>query len=363
MLISIVSFFLLSCTNSNGRESSFSWQIAEGSRIIVKLSRHPYSEALISRLTEFEELTGIDVEYTVAREDLYYEDLDKSMSARRTRPDVFMTGAYHIWGYASRGIVENLDSYIQSSSLTDVRYDSTDFYDGIITSLRWEPGNEELGTGPLLALPMGFELNTLAYNKRIFDELGLEAPETYDELLELCSVLKEYNGPGSYPIALRGTRDWSSIHSAYMTAYTAFGAEDFKLNDQGILEPAIDSPESLAMNRYWMELVRKGATPSRATQNWYEVGFALGDGRSAMMFDADIVAYFQNIPGYSKEAGNIAWAPPPVVNRGDVRKSNMWIWSLAMHSEARNKTAAWLFIQYFTSRGVPVVGGPGAEQR
>ncbi|MDC7240224.1 MAG: extracellular solute-binding protein [Spirochaetales bacterium] len=315
---------------------------------MIKLNRHPYSDAIIKRLPLFEELTGIDVEYTVVNESLYYEDLETSLGEKR-KPDVFMTGAYHLWSYAAESVIEPVDSYIDSTGLTDPDYNFEDFYGNIIDSLRWMPGNPELGSGPLLALPLGFELYSLAYNKRIFNEMGLEPPDTYDELLELCRKLNYFDGPGSYAIALRGTDDWSAIHTSYLTTYTNFGARDFE-TDGTAIRAALDSPESVRMNSYWRELVRSGANPFRETQDWYEVGFALGDGRVAMMYDADIISYIQNTPGYTREAGNIAWVPPPVLNKGDISRSNLWIWSLSMSSGSRNKKGAWLFIQYFTGR-------------
>jgi hypothetical protein len=34
-------------------------------------------------------------------------------------------------------------------------------------------------------------------------------------------------------------------------------------------------------------------------------------GKAAILFDADILGYFQNVPGGSAQAGNIAYSPPP----------------------------------------------------
>ena len=61
--------------------------------------------------------------------------------------------------------------------------------------------------------------------------------------------------------------------------------------------------------------------------------------------------YFQNFEGASSESGNIAWStiPLPEGKTADDMKANVWIWSLAMNADSKNKDAAWYFIQYFTS--------------
>ena len=70
-----------------------------------------------------------------------------------------------------------------------------------------------------------------------------------------------------------------------------------------------------------------------------------------MMFDATSAAYFQNFEGGSQESGNISWStiPLPEGKTEADMKANVWVWSLAMNADSKNKDAAWYFIQYFTS--------------
>ena len=68
-----------------------------------------------------------------------------------------------------------------------------------------------------------------------------------------------------------------------------------------------------------------------------------------MMFDATSNAYFNNFEGASEESGNIAWGGVPLPEGKTEMKSNLWVWSLAMNADSKNKEAAWFFMQYFTS--------------
>ena len=159
---------------------------------------------------------------------------------------------------------------------------------------------------------------------------------------------------------MRGARDWGTIHPGYMSTFANFGAKDFVIEngdgssnlaiENGKLVSQLNSPESVKMNEYFVELIKRGGSPSWSKYTWYECAADLGAGKAAMMIDADAVTIQQNWPGASQEAGNIAWAPIPVVNKGDVTTSNYWTWSLAMNSSSKNKDAAWYFLLYFTGK-------------
>jgi multiple sugar transport system substrate-binding protein len=91
-------------------------------------------------------------------------------------------------------------------------------------------------------LPLGFELYSLAYNKKYFDEKGLRPPETLDELIELSAKLKGWNGPGPYGVAVRGTRNWATIYAGYISTFSSAGAKDFVI-EGGKLASAVGSPD------------------------------------------------------------------------------------------------------------------------
>lgn len=329
-------------------KEGFSWDMASGAQIKVLLNQHPYAEALIKKIPEFEALTGITVEHAVTPEENYFDKVTTSLNSRSGDPDVFMTGAYQVWEYAPPGYIEPLEKYIDDPNLTSDEYNFDDFYKGIVGALRWDlvPGHPT-GVGSQWALPMGFEQYTLAYNKRIFEERGLEPPTTMEELKALCVELNEFDGKGTYALALRGTRNWATIHPGYMTTFANYGAKDYEIED-GKLVSKVNSPEAVKMTEDWIEMIETGGSPTWSNYTWYQAGADLGAGKAAMLFDADVVEYFQNPEGASQEAGNIAWVPAPLPEGQDSLNSNLWTWALSMNAESKNKVASWLFIQYFT---------------
>lgn len=340
-----------SAKESSGKAEDFDWKAHDGTKLNVMFNEHNYSKAVITKIKDFEELTGIKVEYSSTPEENYFDKLNTALSSRSGTPDVYMTGAYQVWEYAPAGYIEPLDDYINDASKTSADYNFDDFYEGVVGALKWDlvPGHS-VGEGDQWALPMGWEINNLAYNKRVFDEKGVSVPTTTDEMLETAKSLMGFNGANSYGIALRGTRNWATIHPGYMSLFSTWGAKDFEIKD-GKLECQLDSKEAVEMTDYWVNLIKEGGSSQWSTYTWYQAGADLGAGQAAMLFDATCNGYFQNVEGGSAESGNLAWSTiplPPGKSEADM-KANIWIWSLAMNADSKNKDAAWYFIQYFTS--------------
>lgn len=359
MVVLVLSLNMMACskppeeTGKEGEETppqeGFNWEMASGATLKVMFNQHPYAEAIIKKIPEFKEKTGINVEYSLTPEENYFDKLTIALNSRSGDPDLFMTGAYQIWEYAPAGYTADLDTFLNDPNMVDPDYNVDDFYEGIIGGLRWDlKAGHKVGKGPLWALPLGFESNVLAYNKRVFDEKKLEVPKTMEELLAVSKELQKFEGEGTYPLALRGTRNWATIHPGYMTTYSNYGAVDFTIED-GKLVSQVNSPEAVAMTEMWVDLIKAGGAPSWSSYTWYQAGADFGAGKAAMLFDATCNGYFQNPAGASEEAGNLAWVAPPLPEGKTEVNSNLWTWSMAINEASKNKTAAWLFLQYFTS--------------
>ncbi|HUC91887.1 MAG TPA: extracellular solute-binding protein [Paenibacillus sp.] len=330
-------------------EPDYNWRAFEGARISVMLNQHPYSAAIVRKLQDFESLTGIKVNYIITPEDYYIDKLDLALNDRRGTPDVFMTGTYYIWEHAPKRLMQSLDEMLADPAMLIPGYDAEDFQPKALDSMKWSltPG-DPVGTGYQWAVPIGFELNSLAYNKRIFGQYGLEPPLTLPDLVNRCETL---SGSGIDGLSVRISDKWTSLSTSFITAFTNFGAKDFVV-ENGKLRSAVNSDEAVRATELWVKLVRKCTSSSSWQQNpWNEAGASLGAGKVAMLFDADINSYIQNVEGYSKEAGNIAWSPAPLSNPDDPAAStNLWAWGLGMNNASNNKKAAWLFMQYFSSK-------------
>ncbi|MGP4038927.1 ABC transporter substrate-binding protein [Gracilibacillus sp. D59] len=365
--ISVLAFmFTIACSNESATENKgdssstdtvdleeldgFDWKRFDGEEIEVMLNQHPYAEAIIERIPEFEEKTGIKVNHSLTPEENYFDKLTTSLNAENGNPDVFMTGAYQVWEYATADYMQELDTFIEDENRTSPDYDVDDFYEGILGAGRWDgvPGHA-VGEGNLYTVPLAYEFNLLHYNKRALESLGLEEPpETMEELIEVGAQLDGWNGEGSYGVGTRGTRSWATIHPGYMTSFDNHGAVDFTVED-GSLVPHLNSPESIEITEKFAELVNKAGPSDWSSYTWYQVSNDLAQGKAAFAYDASNWAIFHNVPGEALEAGNIGVTTPPRTKDGELG-TNMWVWSIAMNKSSEKKDAAWLFMQYFTSK-------------
>ena len=329
---------------------AFDWRRAAGTEITVFMVQHPTQEAVIQRLAEFTALTGIRVNTSITPEANYFDQVTNALASRTGTPDVFMSGAYQLWDYLDAGNVEPLDGYLNNPALTRREYDAADFVQSAWNALKWDgvAGNR-VGSGHQLGIPLSMEVYLLAYNQRAFDRAGISGPpRTYAELLSIVDRLQGWNGPGSYAVAVRGARDWGTIHPAYMSTFRNFGATDLAM-EGGRLVSRVNSPESVRMNEFFVDMVRRGGSPQWASMFWYLCQADFENGAAAMFWDASNAlaqTVFRNMP----ESPHIRYTTSPVANVGDPVHSNFWTWSIAMNSYSRNKIGAWLFMQYFSSK-------------
>src|SRR5215203_4946285 len=331
----------------------FDWKRHDGTTIRARLNEHPYTTALEEDLESFSELTGITVQYDKFPESNYFEKLTVDLQSGQPSYDVFMLGAYFVWQYGPPGYLEDFLPWIENESATNPEYDWEDIYPNLRSSDQWslEVG-DPLGTGGQYALPWGFETNTVSYNTEIFDALGVQPAETFDELIELARTINEEapaaGFPDTYGIGARGARQWATIHPGFMTQYSREGGKDFE--PQGdVLVPVMNSDVAVTFTDKWAAMLRDAGPPNWTNYYWYDVGNDLGAGKAAMIYDADILGYFQNTTPGSPVEGKIAWHPGPKGPDGSLL-TNQWIWSLGMSAASPNKSAAWLFLQWATGK-------------
>ncbi len=333
----------------------FNWRAHEGESIKLLLNQHPYQQALVAELPKFTELTGIDVTYDVFPEQNYFDKVTIDLQAGDSGTyDAFMTGAYMIWQYAPAGWMEPLEGYINDPSKTNPDYDFEDIIADLRNSEMWnlQPGAANLGQGSQYALPWGWEANAYMYRKDLFEKHGLTPPTTLDELVDVSKKLKELE-PEMAGIVVRGSLNWATIHPGFMTMYSSYGCTDYDEK----MHPQMNSECAVEVTKKWIDMVKSAGPEAWTTYTWYQAGSDFGAGKSATMFDADILGYFQNQPDTAaKEVlGNVAWAPGPLGPDGQL-KTNIWIWSLAMNAGSQKKDATWLFLQWATGKDFLTTG-------
>jgi multiple sugar transport system substrate-binding protein len=340
---------LLAQATTKAMAADFDWKKYQGKTVTLLLNKHPYADAMIADLPAFKALTGMEVRYDVFPEDVYFDKVTAALSQRSSQYDAFMTGAYQTWQYGPAGWLVDLNEFIKDPAHTNPGYNWDDVLPNLRASTAWSgvPGAELGGEGAKQwAIPWGFELNSVSYNKRIFDQLKLDPPKNLDDMKEKAAkIAKDAGGP--YGIGVRGSRSWATIHPGYLSGFSNFGARDFEVSG-GKLKAAMNSPQGKAFTKTWVAMIQESGPKNWSTYTWYQVGTDLGAGASGMIFDADILGYFMNGPGH-KEAGNVAFHAFAANPEAKAPTPNVWIWSLGMSNFSKQKEAAWYFMQWASS--------------
>jgi multiple sugar transport system substrate-binding protein len=163
----------------------------------------------------------------------YYSDLSTKLTASAvadTLPD--LAQAYNNWLTPYLDKVIPLDDFIE---------DDFDDYEDIIESYR----NECSAFGFVSSLPFNKSTYVYFYNKTMFDELGLEAPETWEDLVTIGETVMEEKG-----IASLGVDDLAGFLEASL-----FQNEGAYVTEDG---PQFDTEEGLETVTYIMDLYNNG---------------------------------------------------------------------------------------------------------
>ncbi len=160
--------------------------------------------------------------------------------------------------------------------------------------------------GELYALPMQAQMYVMAYRTDVFEDLGLEVPTTFDEMIEAAEAIKQA-GVMDYPIALPwlATSDVSTSFQAAMNSLDA----DF-VNPDG--EVTLDGPEAKQAVEAMLSL-KPYMDPQVTTFDQPKVQQQMFNGTAAMsiMFSGRMIDL--TMESNTKLFDSIGFAPAPKV--------------------------------------------------
>ena len=258
------------------------------------------TEELERLIPEFEERTGIKVNLELVPEAVIHEKLAIEMASKRGAYDVALIGFARYPEFAKAGLIENLEPYIENKPDT-IWFDLDDFYKGFIDSLKWE--------GDIYGLPFFQTGGILMYRKDLFEEYGVEVPESMDELEEAAAKLtRDTNNDGKidiYGLSMRGTRaPFSNLSAGFIYSYGG------TILDEN-MQPKLTSQEALDGISKYVTLLRKYGPPGSAGYDWMEIQTDFVQGKVAMIIEATDYAGRIEDPEISSVVGKVGYALMP----------------------------------------------------
>mgnify|MGYP001169196342 FL=1 len=350
ILFSLISTFAL---------ADFDWKKYAGEKIVFAYDIHPYVDALVEKLPEFEELTGIKVDAQIFPDDVYWNKLNLEITTDSGAWDVAGTGVQPTWDTSVGNHNVDLSKFLNDPSMTSPDYNYNDIYPSLRSAMTWDvKGEEVVGNGKgIWGLPHSFENMNLMYRNDILGKHNISPPKTLPELTATCKKLKQVE-PGITPMALRGVNFWSSVHTAPASIAKSYGVVDYVMKDGKISDTGLDSEASIKFHKDYVAMVKECAAKSWPNDNWYQVVDALTSGNAAMAVDANMFGFWNNIkdPDGKNPSGKISFAPPPTAPGAKNFESNIWIWCITMPSASKKQGPAWYFMQWATSKKMVLDG-------
>jgi multiple sugar transport system substrate-binding protein len=312
--------------------AAIDWKQFAGQTITLAGAIHPWSNAVIPLLPNFTRLTGINVVTDFQLETTYLSSIPIRLARGGNTPDVCMFTSY---GQGiSGGWLEPLNAYYSNKSLTDLGwYDESDLLKTARTFSLWSDG-ERYG------FTITSEAMTLFVNNDALAAKGLPVPRTFDELLATAKAVKTNEMSG---IAMRAMAGGNSTPPA-MGFVFSYGGDMVKDN-----KAAFASPEGIAAIDMYGRLLSQAGPVGVGSYEWYQVLDDFLQGRTAMAIDSSNFATDISNPAKSHVAKRAGFAAfPHIAGRGPV--PFMSHWQACINSKSKNKQAAFLFLQWVTSK-------------
>ncbi|MEM9797861.1 MAG: extracellular solute-binding protein [Pseudomonadota bacterium] len=327
----------------------------EGTTLVVNFPAHPHYDAAIAVLDQFTEETGIEVEV----DQLQYLKMRERQTLELTKDegdyDLISYVVFSKADYVYADQLENLARYFMNPALADPNYDQADLISGYVENIGVAGGTKGYLPGQLgsaFGVPFGSETSVLAYNTEIFDKHGLEAPETYEELLDLACRIPELE-PGVGGMASRAASGHQASH-AFLLHLAPLGGRVF----DDAWNPIINNEAGVQAANALKTIVDCGPEGG-TTFGPSEAAAAFRQGQAAMFLDSIAFASTFEDPSQSTVAGKVGYALHPM---GVQRASQTGGFGIAIPKNAQNKEAAFLLLQWLTSkRGDKLVAMEGGN--
>lgn len=335
--LALAAFGLLAAGGQAG-----AWSLEEaakpyaGTEVNVLFLDRPGYNAVKQMLPDFEAATGIKMNITTVP---YENALGEQVRDFVAGGDIDIALVDLVWlgNFAENGWIVPVDTFTSNPELADPDLDMADFFPLPLKAFgEWN--------GTLYGLPFDNYSGLMFYNSCMLKDAGFDKPPaTWQEVMDTYGPALTKDG--KYAYALQSKRNETQSADSFARMLWPFGGsfltKDFKSN--------LNSPESQAGLQFRQDLM-KYMPEGIVAYDHAETVNALAQGDVA--FITEWSAFYSTLasPETSKLGDCLAVAPEPTGPAG--RKPALGGFSLAVATQADDaeKAAAWLFIQWATSK-------------
>lgn len=304
-------------------EPVYDWGKSTGEKLVIWGIYPDMERSYIQKaFTRYEKLTGNELEIVQIPKEDFEDQMLASVAGKIEKPDILLNyGGTNIEAFDPDENFFDFSDEPWVDDLTDTSINQTIYNGKVIGLPHWEAS-----------------VSGTLYNKEIFDRYNLEIPQTQEEFLEVCKVLKQ---KGITPVYLPG-KEISMLLYQFPLDTVAEDNEVLEGLNDGKMGYA-DIPQMKEVVKWYKLMAEKGYFGEGYEENdWNGMNEAMKSGRYAMMLCWDTWLYTDFDGDASKFGLMPAFAGVP--EEGTFEGPNLGMFIVNKHSE--RLTAALNFITF-----------------
>ncbi len=296
--------------------------------------QHVFHTYLKEYIPEFEEQSGMTVNFELEAFPIYNQRMDLELSTQGSAYDFCNVTFIYTGRWIGAGWLAPLDDFVNDPNLTPAEWDAGDFVAGAQSSLK-DPAGKTYG----FAWEAGAMIMGMARGDLI-QAAGLDAPQTFDDLLKVCEAVNRKEGVAAF--VADKLHHWNWIPYLMGDGGTVFR------NPPDDLMPTLDTPAAAKAAEYYANLLTRFGPSGVLSYTDDQAMRAQLAGRANIRTQAiGWMTPLAKDPD-STVKDKVRYALMPGGPAGNFPGSNSH--GFGIPAGAKNKEAAWAFIQWAMSK-------------
>jgi multiple sugar transport system substrate-binding protein len=294
----------------------------------------PFHEYLRSYYPEFEDRTGIKVNFDIQAFPVYNQRMDLELSTRGSTYDVVNVTFIYTSRWIGAGWLTDLDQFTSDPNATPADWDAADFVSGAQSAMLDTKGH---------TYGFGIEAGAMilaAARGDLIEKAGLKMPTTFDELITVCDAVHGKEGVAAWTADKLHHWDW-------IPYLMGMGGGLFK-DPPANVTPTLNTPVAAKSAQWYADLLTKYGPSGILSYTDDQAMQSQLSGRANMRTQAMtwMLPLFKNPDSTVKNT--VRYAMMPGGPAGLFPGSNSHAFGIPAGS--RRKGAAWEFIKWALSK-------------
>jgi len=302
-----------------------------GETINVSSFSGPYPKMLASYIPEFEEMTGITVNYETPGFPVYNQRADLELSTGGSAYDVLNVTFIYTARWIGAGWFTPLEEFLNDPNKTPPEFDAADFLPGTLAPMRDKQGQ-------LYGIPwIADAMMAAATRYDLMEKEGLAMPETFEDIVTVAEAMNNKE-PGLAGFINENHHGWT--FPPYLQAY---GGNIF-VDPPDNLMPTLDSAEAIEAADFYAGLLKNYGPDGVLSYTYDQAVAALQQGRANYITFNHAFILQAADPAKSKVADTVSFSLMPAGPIG--RRPGLAVHAFGIPVGSRKKDAAWEFIKW-----------------